>query len=36
MHTAIDRMLYGLCFGIGFWIAANVLTFLGQFMHAPH
>ncbi len=33
--TAFDRFLFGLCFGIGFWIAANVLNFIGQFFHAP-
>jgi hypothetical protein len=34
MATAIDRFLFGLCFGMGFAIAANVLNFIGQFMHA--
>lgn len=33
MLVAFDRFLHGLCFGIGFAIAANVLHFLGQFIH---
>jgi hypothetical protein len=34
MQKAIDNFLFGLCFGIGFSIAANILNFIGQFMHA--
>jgi hypothetical protein len=34
MATALDRFLFGLCFGMGFVIAANVLNFIGQFLHA--
>lgn len=34
MYTALDRFLYGLCFGMGFVIAANVLNFIAQFLHA--
>lgn len=33
MHKAIENFLFGLCFGMGFTIAANVLHFLGQFIH---
>ena len=33
--TAIDRFLFGLCFGIGFAIAFNVVNFIGMFFHAP-
>ena len=36
MVKAIDRLLFGLCFGIGFAIAFNVLNFIGSFLHAPH
>lgn len=36
MQTAIDRFLYGLFFGMGFFVAQNVLNFIGQFLHAPH
>lgn len=30
----IGDMLFGLAFGLGFYIAANVLNFIGQFIHA--
>jgi flagellar biosynthesis protein FliR len=36
MQKAIHDFLFGLCFGMGFAIAANVLNFIGQFLHAPH
>ena len=36
MHKAIENFLFGLFFGIGFAVAANVLNFIGQFMHAAH
>jgi flagellar biosynthesis protein FliR len=36
MQKAISDFLFGLCFGMGFAIAANVLNFIGQFMHATH
>jgi flagellar biosynthesis protein FliR len=36
MYKAIENFLFGLCFGMGFAIAANVLNFIGQFMHATH
>ncbi len=32
MHKAIADFLFGLCFGMGFAIATNVLHFLGQFI----
>jgi flagellar biosynthesis protein FliR len=32
----IENVLFGLAFGIGFSIAANVLNFIGQFLHASH
>lgn len=34
MHKALEDFLFGLCFGIGFFVAANVLNFVGQFFHA--
>jgi len=33
MHKAIENFLFGLCFGMGFAIAQNVLHFLGTFIH---
>jgi hypothetical protein len=36
MQKAIENFLFGLCFGMGFAIAANVLNFIGQFLHAAH
>jgi hypothetical protein len=36
MHKAISDFLFGLFFGMGFAIAANVLNFLAQFIHASH
>lgn len=36
MHKAVENFLFGLCFGMGFFIASNVLNFIGQFMHAAH
>jgi len=32
MYKAIADFLFGLCFGMGFAIATNVLHFLGQFI----
>jgi RsiW-degrading membrane proteinase PrsW (M82 family) len=34
MHKALENFLFGLAFGMGFAVAANVLNFLGQFIHA--
>jgi hypothetical protein len=34
MHKFIDNLLFGIAFGIGFEIAANVLNFIAQFLHA--
>ncbi len=36
MQKAIQDFLFGLCFGMGFAVAANVLNFLAQFIHASH
>jgi hypothetical protein len=36
MQKAVSDFLFGLCFGMGFAIAANVLNFIGQFLHAAH
>ena len=36
MQKAIHDFLFGLFFGMGFAIAANVLNFLAQFVHASH
>lgn len=36
MQKAISDFLFGLCFGLGFAIAANVLAFIAQFLHAAH
>jgi hypothetical protein len=33
MHKALDNFLFGLCFGVGFYIAERVLHFLGTFIH---
>jgi len=33
LMKALDNILFGLFFGMGFTIAANVLHFLGQFIH---
>jgi hypothetical protein len=34
MANRIDQMITGLCWGIGLFLAANVLNFIGQFFHA--
>jgi len=34
MQKAIQDFLFGLFFGMGFYVAANLLNFLGQFIHA--
>lgn len=36
MQKAIQDFLFGLFFGMGFSVAANVLNFLAQFIHASH
>jgi RsiW-degrading membrane proteinase PrsW (M82 family) len=36
MQKAIQDFLFGIFFGMGFAIANNVLTFIAQFLHAPH
>jgi len=36
MQKAIQDFLFGLFFGMGFAIAANVLNFIAQFIHASH
>lgn len=36
MQKAITDFLFGLCFGVGFVIASNVVQFIGQFFHAGH
>ncbi len=39
MATAVDRFLFGLCFGMGFIIAYAVLKFIGGFLQGagpPH
>ncbi len=33
VYTAFDRFLFGLCFGMGFVIASNVVAFIGSFFH---
>jgi hypothetical protein len=33
MQKALSDFLFGLCFGMGFVIASNVLHFLGTFIH---
>ncbi len=33
MHKALDNFLFGLCFGMGFVIATNVLSFIASFLH---
>ena len=35
MAKAIQDFLFGLCFGVGFAVAFNVVTFIGQFFQAP-
>jgi len=35
MQKAISDFLFGLCFGIGFAVAFNVINVIGQFFHAP-
>ena len=35
MAKAIQDFLFGLCFGVGFAVAFNVVNFIGQFFHAP-
>jgi hypothetical protein len=35
MQKAITDFLFGLCFGVGFAVAYNVVNFIGQFFHAP-
>jgi hypothetical protein len=36
MVKFLNDLLFGLAFGIGFAIAANVLNFIGTFLHASH
>jgi len=36
LQKAIQDVLFGLFFGIGFAISNNVLNFLGQFIHGAH
>lgn len=36
MYKAIEWFLWGLCMGMGWAIAANVLNFIAQFIHASH
>jgi RsiW-degrading membrane proteinase PrsW (M82 family) len=36
MQKAVSDFLFGLCFGMGFAIANNVLNFIAQFLHASH
>ncbi len=33
MQKALTDFLFGLCFGMGFVVAQNVLKFLGTFIH---
>lgn len=33
MVTAVDRFLFGLCFGMGFTIAAHVLDLIASLLH---
>jgi len=35
MQKAIQDFLFGLCFGIGFAVAFNVVNVIGSFFHAP-
>ena len=35
MHKAIEDFLFGLCFGVGFAVAFNVINIIGQVFHAP-
>lgn len=34
MQKAVSDFLFGVCFGMGFVIATNVLNFIAQFLHA--
>jgi hypothetical protein len=36
MQVALDRFLWGLCMGMGWVVATNVLNFIAQFLHAAH
>jgi hypothetical protein len=36
MVKFITDVLFGLAFGMGFYISQNVLNFLAQFIHASH
>lgn len=33
LHKSLDNFVFGICFGMGFAIATNILHFLGQFIH---
>jgi hypothetical protein len=35
MQKAITDFLFGLCFGVGFAVAFNLVNFIGSFFHAP-
>ena len=35
MQKAIQDFLFGLCFGVGFAVAFNVINLIGQVFHAP-
>jgi len=35
MQKAVQDFLFGLCFGIGFAIAYNILGLLAALIHAP-
>jgi hypothetical protein len=35
MQKAITDFLFGLCFGVGFAVAFNVVNVIGSFFHAP-
>lgn len=34
LHKGLNDFLMGLFFGMGFFVANNVLNFIGQFLHA--
>jgi hypothetical protein len=36
MQKAISDFLFGLFFGMGFYVASNVLNFIGSFLHGGH
>lgn len=36
MQKAIDNFLFGLFFGMGFYVANNVLNFIAQLIHGTH